>query len=281
MSIFEVSEIVAATGGEPRISAALLGHRLGMSQKHGMTQLVERNVQSLLRFGQFSHTVCENPSAKGGRPTRDYLLNEGQAIFIAAKSGTALANEVLIGLVHVFMEFRHGPALPPAISREEHAELEMKRAYAASLPEAHKAKAARKADALRQVEKLIDDGHGVREAIDAVAEAMGLGGRTLWDARRKAWMVAPSDYEANFAPRWKWNGPKGMVSECHPEAMLRFLQLSLTGAPITECYRRTIDEAFANGWAPVPPERTMRRVVERLNPNRKEAVRLIRRNGEV
>ena len=229
------------------------------------------------QVGEFSHTVRENPSGKGGRPTKDYLLNEGQAIFIAAKSETALANQVLIGLVQVFMEFRHGPAMPPAISREEHAELEMKRAYAASLPDDQKARAARKADALRQVEKLIEEGHGIRAAIEIVAETTGLGGRTLWDARSKTWMVAPSDYEANLAPRWKWSGPRGMQAECHPEALLRFLQLSLTGAPLTECYRRTLAEAQVNNWSPVAAERTMRRVVERLNPNRKEVVRLMRR----
>lgn len=42
---------VIVTGKMRRMSAALLGQRLGMSQKHSMAQLVERNVELLLRFG--------------------------------------------------------------------------------------------------------------------------------------------------------------------------------------------------------------------------------------
>ena len=267
-NIFEVTEIVAATGGEPRMSVALLAERLGMPAKRTRMDLIDRNMDSLLQCGGFLSTVSENPSAKGGQPTKDYLLNEGQAIFIAAKSETPAANSVLLGLVHVFMAYRHGPATPAAVNREERADMQMKRLYADSLPDAHKAKAAKTADAVRQVNKLIDEGYKISAAVKEVAAATGIGVRTLWQARKESWMVAPSDYEVTFAPRWKWNGPKGMQAACHPEALRLFVNLCLSGAGIADCYCRMIGEAKVRGWAPIPHERTLRRAVERLRPQR-------------
>lgn len=144
--IFEVTDLVASAGGEPRMSAALLAERLGMARKQGMTYLIERNEASLRRFGEliravrkdpaapgdpvhtvcknpevpdgFSATVAKNPSARGGRPSKDYLLNEGQAIYIASRSETALADQVLIALVMVFLEYRHGRLAPVVASAD-------------------------------------------------------------------------------------------------------------------------------------------------------------------
>ncbi len=110
--IFEVTDLVASAEGEPRMSAALLAERLGMDRRESIMKLIERNEVSLRRFGGFSAAVAKNPSARGGRPSKDYLLNEGQAIYIASRSETALADQVLIALVMVFLEYRHGRLAP-------------------------------------------------------------------------------------------------------------------------------------------------------------------------
>lgn len=130
--IFEVTDLVASAEGEPRMSAALLAERLGMENRQTMSRLVVRNEASLRRFGELIHTVCKNPevpegfsatvaknpSARGGRPSKDYLLNEGQAIYIASRSETALADQVLIALVMVFLEYRHGRLAPVVASAD-------------------------------------------------------------------------------------------------------------------------------------------------------------------
>ena len=70
-ALFEVTELVADTGGEPRMSAALLSERLGMARVQIMTNLIERNDAAMRHFGEYLRTVRKNPSAKGGRPTKD------------------------------------------------------------------------------------------------------------------------------------------------------------------------------------------------------------------
>jgi len=112
--LFQSTDLVVAQDGEPRMSANLLAERLGMKSKRSMDALIKRNEASLLRFGGFTFTVSENPSPMGGRPTKDYQLNEGQAIFIASKSETAVADEIHIALVQVFMAVRHGRLVPVA-----------------------------------------------------------------------------------------------------------------------------------------------------------------------
>lgn len=160
----------------------------------------------------------------------------------------------------------------PAIRRDgayrlphpEQAELEMKRAFAAALPEAQKAKAATKANAVRHFHKLIDDGCGKTSAVIEAASAAGIGERTLWQALSVTWFVAPSDYEIALAPRWRANPEREMLAECHPDAMIRWLQMKPHKAGVSEAYRRLLVEAGESGWFPIPSERTMRRTLHKL-----------------
>lgn len=144
----------------------------------------------------------------------------------------------------------------------DHAELEAKRAYYAALPDMSKARADGRAEALTQIEHLISDGMGVSAAIAKVADKVGLGKRTLYGYRRATYMVAQRDWGAAMAPRWHF--PRGMLSECHPEALMHFVKLYLSGVGISESYRRLLDDAQVQGWQPIPHERTLRRYVERL-----------------
>jgi len=149
---------------------------------------------------------------------------------------------------------------------DDMAELADKRAYYALLPEIHKTRADAKAGALRQIEALMAEGIGVSAAIAEVAEATGIGKRTLYAARRTAWMVARGDWQVAMAPLWRWNGPRGMLAECHPEVLRLFLDLCQTGARVADCYRRTVEVANERGWQPVPCARTMYRVAQRSLP---------------
>ena len=151
-----------------------------------------------------------------------------------------------------------------ALAAPDMADLAAKRGYYACLPDAHKAKAEAKADAVRQIEEMIASGARVRAAVAEVAEATGISERTLYAARRNVWMVAGPDWEPALAPRW--SGPRGMVTDCHPEVLRLFLSLRASGARVSDCYRRVVEEAQAHGWAPVPPEYTLRRAGFRLAP---------------
>lgn len=71
-----------------------------------------------------------------------------------------------------------------AVPRQQLAELELKREYYRSLPEDQKARADRKAVAVRRVNELVSEGYRRRDAIDIVAEEAGMGARTIWAARR-------------------------------------------------------------------------------------------------
>jgi len=254
--LFEATELVVSAGDEPRMSAGLLADRLGIARRQTMMRLIERNEEALRRFGEYLATVAKYSGRRRGQPEKDYLLNEGQAIYIASRSDTPLATEVHIALVMVFMEWRAGRLV------SDHAEMAAKRAYFDALPERHKARARANAAAVRRVEDLIASGCRVNAAIAEVAEAVGLGERTLHSYRRIVWPVPEADWPLALAPRW--SGRPGMVTDCHPEVLRLFLGLRASGARVSDCYRRVVDEAQANGWAPVPPQYTLRRAWLRL-----------------
>lgn len=155
-----------------------------------------------------------------------------------------------------------------AVPRQQLAELELKREYYRSLPEDQKARADRKAVAVRRVNELVSEGYRRRDAIDIVAEEAGMGARTIWAARRQVWPVVDPDFEFALAPLWRANTERDMLAECHPDAMIRWLQLNRAGVGVSDSYRRLLGEAAENGWAPVPCERTMRRALRRLGMNK-------------
>jgi len=144
------------------------------------------------------------------------------------------------------------------------AALAAKRAYYAALPDSHREKADTKVEIVRQVEDLIAQGWKVGEASRAVAAEFGCSERSIYYARRAVYMVPQSDHGAALAPRW--SGPRGMLAECHPEAMHQWIALIGSGARVSDCYRRLTGIAAERGWSPIPSERTMRRVGERLLP---------------
>lgn len=154
---------------------------------------------------------------------------------------------------------RDGSYALPDIDREE---LEEKRAYWRALPEHQQALAQRRTEAVALVEELISGGMRVTTAIREAAGEFEMSERTLWSYRRAVYMVARPDREAALAPRW--NGERGMLAEIHPEALKLFLDLSSRPGRFSDIFARVREEAAAQGWAPIPSDRTMRRFRGRL-----------------
>ncbi|MCA3648916.1 MAG: hypothetical protein IOB85_15260 [Methylobacterium sp.] len=108
---------------EPRILDLKLGEALGFVDLHKVRDLIKRNLDELRRHGEVSATVAET-SAKGGRPSMEYLLNQAQALLVAMFSRTPLAADVREMLIRVFMEYERiqrgeaSPILPQRMQDE-------------------------------------------------------------------------------------------------------------------------------------------------------------------
>ncbi|MEH3109003.1 MAG: hypothetical protein PGN22_02730 [Agrobacterium cavarae] len=92
---------------EPRALDLDLAKRLGFSRPRDIRKLIERNLPELQRFGVCA-TVARTSSAKGGRPTDEYWLNEEQSLLTAVLSDTDNAAEVRFMIIKVFVAWRKG-----------------------------------------------------------------------------------------------------------------------------------------------------------------------------
>ena len=146
--------------------------------------------------------------------------------------------------------------------------LEDKRAYLKSLPESHRQRAARAVRALEVMEEAIESGANVSQAVEVAAGELGLSPKTMWNYRRAVYMVPRCDWEAALAP--KWSGPRNMCVDCDPRIVRLFLDLCMSGARVSDSYRRLKDVAEENDWGQVPSPRTMYRLFARLMPKSKE-----------
>lgn len=111
-------ELLRAASGEPLVYDLEFGRWLEYSKPYKIRELIERHLQSL---GEVSPTVGKT-SNRGGRPGREYHLTESQALFIAAKSDTPRATELLRTMIAVFMMARrgqlgHDDLLQPSVER--------------------------------------------------------------------------------------------------------------------------------------------------------------------
>jgi hypothetical protein len=102
---------------EPRVLDVRLGAALGFERPRDVRKIIERNKSELSMHGEVCATVAQT-SARGGRPSTEYLLNEPQALLLCMFSRTACASEVRRELIRVFMEWRRG-ALRPVDDRFE------------------------------------------------------------------------------------------------------------------------------------------------------------------
>jgi len=89
-----------------RIQDLELARLLGFARPHDIRELVDRWESALGPVFR----AARKTSARGGRPGREYLLTEEQALFITAKSETERATEILKVIIAVFIAARKGGA---------------------------------------------------------------------------------------------------------------------------------------------------------------------------
>ncbi|CAK0739915.1 hypothetical protein CCP2SC5_1040011 [Azospirillaceae bacterium] len=89
-----------------RIACHRLAERLGMRNPHGIRQIISKNKKELEGFGGFSAKLI-NPTTLGGRPGREFWLNEGQALCVCILSRAPNASAVRQSVIRVYMEWRH------------------------------------------------------------------------------------------------------------------------------------------------------------------------------
>lgn len=97
-------ELVRNEQGEALAEDLQFARWLGYERPHEIRRLVDRNAGDL---GEVFVTVTKT-SEQGGRPGRAYYLTESQALYLAAKSETPRANELLKTMIKVFMLARRG-----------------------------------------------------------------------------------------------------------------------------------------------------------------------------
>ncbi|QOF96714.1 Rha family transcriptional regulator [Novacetimonas hansenii] len=93
--------------GELRIKDEDLGVRLGFNRPRDIRKIIVRYLPELGRMGVCA-TASQTSGSKGGRPTEAYYLNRKQAIFITAKSETAIAADITIEIVERFDAYERG-----------------------------------------------------------------------------------------------------------------------------------------------------------------------------
>jgi hypothetical protein len=106
-----VNDISTAFYNEPRVHDLLLAERLGFKVTYDIRQLIKRNEEELATYGALGARQALT-GRRGGRPTKEYWLNEGQALLICALARTTAAARIRRELITVFMAVRSGRPMP-------------------------------------------------------------------------------------------------------------------------------------------------------------------------
>ncbi|MCG5242290.1 hypothetical protein ACIU1J_19440 [Azospirillum doebereinerae] len=101
---------IIAIDGEARIRDLTLGRDLEFERPRAIRPLIERHRAVLEALGPLA-TRC---GKSRGQEFTEYLLNRNQAIFIAAKSETPKANELVIGVIKKLDAYEKGLIAPAA-----------------------------------------------------------------------------------------------------------------------------------------------------------------------
>jgi hypothetical protein len=98
-------EDLQEVGGTPRVLDLKLAEALGLEAPLSIRIVIKRNQPEIGRYGEVLSCGLKT-SARGGRPTREYWLNEAQAILIAMFSRTERAADVREQVIRTFMAYR-------------------------------------------------------------------------------------------------------------------------------------------------------------------------------
>ncbi|MCF6271618.1 MAG: hypothetical protein L3J37_00290 [Rhodobacteraceae bacterium] len=104
---FAIQEI----DGEARMRDLDIAMALEFERPRDMRKLVIRRKVELEEFGEIN-TVAADPPRHGGAATKEYWLNEKQALFICTKSEAKMALDITIQMIEVFSAWRHGQLVP-------------------------------------------------------------------------------------------------------------------------------------------------------------------------
>jgi len=134
-SALTVADLDASFDDEPRILDLRIAERLGYERPADIRELIERNRAELETYGEVFRTARKTPSAKGGRPSSEYHLNEGQILLICMFSKTANAATVRREVIGLCIAYRQGKLTAHQESPHEPtvAEIKAMRAEAALL----------------------------------------------------------------------------------------------------------------------------------------------------
>lgn len=93
---------------EPRVSDRRLADALGFNRVNDLHRLIKAHESELSDFGGVFCFEAKNPSSKGGRPTKSYMLNEHQAVALAMWANTEEARTARMQIINVFVAWRRG-----------------------------------------------------------------------------------------------------------------------------------------------------------------------------
>ena len=150
-------------------------------------------------------------------------------------------------------------------------------AWFETLPQAIKDKAETRLLIVQKVEAL-EPAIGRHMAVANVARLEGIAARTIWNWLALIEGARPDDRLAYLAPRHRADSSKKAgAKDCSPEFFdqIKGDFLRLEAPPFTDCYRRSLRVAKAQGWD-VLPERTMRR---RMDSAVSKTLQILARQG--
>lgn len=139
----------------------------------------------------------------------------------------------------------------------------------------HKEAAERRLAIIAEAEARERAGMSRTAANRAAAAAAGVSPASLYSWRALVAGVARADRLAALAPGWRATARR---APCHPQAWAAIVSdwLRPERPAFSACYRRMAAAAAAEGWAPVPSERALRRRLEAEVPR---AARALARDG--
>lgn len=111
---------ITEINGEPRVRDLEIAEGLGMSRPRDIRKLIDRNKAEFERFGTCATVARVSKGARGSTQVKEYWLNEGQALLVAALSNTPKAADVRHALITVFLAYKKGQLDIPTRPEQQH-----------------------------------------------------------------------------------------------------------------------------------------------------------------
>ena len=110
--VFDGWDLDVADAEEPRVRDLDIATRAGLARPRDVRRIIDQNWDELTAHGEIRVcALCAQTS--GGRPGREYWLNEAQSAALIAMLRTPMARELRIALVKLFVAYRRGQLAAP------------------------------------------------------------------------------------------------------------------------------------------------------------------------